>query len=258
MIEVFDAAFFARTKGWGSDSEMPVFIVGLPRSGTTLIEQILASHPHVFGGGEMTLAEESVRALPARPGVADEPLARVARLDRAGVAEAANAYLERLRALGGGAARVVDKMPENYVNLGYIACLFPRARIIHCRRNVRDVALSCWMTHFTKIRWTDDPAHFAAHVVDYRRIMKHWDSVLPLEILDVDYEATVADLEPNARRLVAWCGLEWDPACLAFHETKRTVRTASAAQVRQPVHRRSVERWRNYEEALGDWWGEEW
>jgi Tfp pilus assembly protein PilF len=258
MIETFDAAFFARTRAWGSDSEAPVFVVGLPRSGTTLIEQILASHPRVFGAGETTLANESFMTLPSHLGWADDPWACVARIDRAGVAGAAEAYLERLRGIGGGAARVVDKMPENYVNLGYVAALFPRAKIIHCRRNVRDIALSCWMTHFTKIRWADDPRHFAAHVVDYRRVMDHWRKVLPLEILDVDYEATVADLEPNARRLVARCDLEWDAACLAFHETKRPVRTASAAQVRQPVHRRSVERWRNYAAELADWWQDDW
>ena len=129
--------------------------------------------------------------------------------------------------------------------------LFPKAKFIHCRRDLRDIAVSCWMTNFRHIRWANDPEHIATRFHEYRRLMEHWRQVLPVPVLEVDYEETVADLEGVARRLVAWCGLEWEPACLAFHEGKRPVRTASVIQVRQPIYTRSVARWKHYEKALG-------
>jgi hypothetical protein len=155
-----------------------------------------------------------------------------------------------VRALGAGAERVVDKMPENYLYLGLIATLFPRARIIHCRRDLRDVAVSCWMTNFRHILWAGDPGHIASRFREYRRLMDHWRAVLPVEVFEVSYEETVADLEGVARRLVAWCGLEWQDGCLAFHKTARPVRTASVGQVRQPIYTRSVARWKHYEQDL--------
>ena len=142
-------------------------------------------------------------------------------------------------------------MPDNYLYLGLLAALFPRAKFIHCRRDLRDVAVSCWMTHFRQIRWASDPDHIAARFREYERLMGHWRRVLPVPLLDVAYEETVADLEGTARRLVGWCGLEWEPACLAFHEGKGPVRTASVSQVRQPVYSRSVGRWKHYEPSLG-------
>jgi hypothetical protein len=145
----------------------------------------------------------------------------------------------------------VDKLPDNYLYLGLIALLFPRARIIHCRRDLRDIAVSCWMTNFRHIRWAADLEHIAARFRDYGRLMDHWRQVLPGAILEVDYEETVADLEVTARKLLDWCGLPWDPACLAFHETQRPIRTASVTQVRQPIYKRSVARWKHYEADLG-------
>jgi hypothetical protein len=128
--------------------------------------------------------------------------------------------------------------------------LFPQAKFIHCRRDLRDVAVSCWMTNFRHIRWANDPDHIASRFREYRRLMDHWRRVLPVPLLEVDYEETVADLETVARRLVSWCQLEWESACLAFHQGKRPVRTASVAQVRQPLYTRSVARWKHYEAAL--------
>jgi hypothetical protein len=142
-------------------------------------------------------------------------------------------------------------MPDNYLYLGLLAAVFPKAKFIHCRRNVRDIAVSCWMTNFRHIRWANDPEHIASRFAEYRRLMEHWRRVLPVAVLDVDYEETVADLEGVARRLVAWCGLDWEPACLAFHEGQRPIRTASVAQVRQPIYARSVARWKHYEPTLG-------
>jgi len=141
-------------------------------------------------------------------------------------------------------------MPDNYLFLGLLASLFPRAKFIHCRRDLRDVAVSCWMTNFREIRWTNDQQQIASRFLEYQRIMEHWRKVLPVPLLEVDYEETVADLEGVARKLVAWCGLAWEPACLEFHQAKRPVRTASNVQVRQPVYRTSVGRWTRYEHAL--------
>ena len=156
-----------------------------------------------------------------------------------------------LRQLNASARRVADKLPDNYQFLGFLAALFPKAKFIHCRRDLRDVAVSCWMTHFRQIRWASDPDHIATRFQEYERLMGHWRRVLPAPLLEVAYEETVADLEGTARRLVAWCGLEWEPACLAFHEGTGPVRTASVSQVRQPVYSRSVARWRHYESSLG-------
>jgi hypothetical protein len=228
------------------DSERPVFIFGLPRSGTTLTEQILARHSQVFGAGELPLAHEDLQAVPGdfeQP----EPLGQ---LDTNTARRIAQHHLDRLQELNASALRVADKMPDNYLCLGLLAALFPRAKFIHCRRDLRDVAVSCLMTQFRQISWTNDPDHIAARFHEYQRLMAHWRAVLPVAMLEVDYEETVADLEGVARRLVDWCGLEWEPACLSFHEGKRPVRTASVAQVRQPLYTRSVARWRNYEGAL--------
>jgi hypothetical protein len=142
-------------------------------------------------------------------------------------------------------------MPDNYLYVGLLAVLFPRARLIHCRRDLRDVAVSCWMTHFRDIRWANDPEHLAARFHEYERLVAHWRQVLPLPVLEVEYEETVRDLEGAARRLVAWCDLDWEPACLAPHQGKSPVRTASVCQVRQPVYTHSVGRWKKYEQALG-------
>ena len=146
--------------------------------------------------------------------------------------------------------RVVDKLPENYLFWGPLAVLFPRARFIHCRRDLRDVAVSCWMAHFDEIRWANDQGHIAAHFSQYLRVVEHWRKVVPGPLLEIDYEQTVEDPESVARRLVAFCGLAWEPGCLDFHRAKRPVSTASAFQVRQPIYKTSVQRWRHYKHAL--------
>lgn len=251
LLGAFSPSHFERVRGLGDDSERPVFVVGMPRSGTTLTEQILASHPQVFGAGERNFAQSTFISLPAVLGRNEPPLACLAHLDRDAAGRLAAGHLGRLRELDGGtAARVVDKMPENYLLLGFLHTLFPRARLIHCRRDPRDVALSCWITNFARIRWACDLEHIAHHLLQYFRIMEHWRRVLPAPVFEVDYEELVADQEGVSRRLVAWLGLEWDPACLRFHQTERLVRTASVAQVRQPIYTRSVARWRHYESLL--------
>jgi hypothetical protein len=143
-------------------------------------------------------------------------------------------------------------MPDNYMYLGLLAILFPSATFIHCRRDLRDVAVSCWMTNFRSIKWANDPEHISTRFVQYLRLMAHWRATLPATLHEVAYEETVDDLVSVARRLIAACGLDWEPSCLDFHKTKRPVRTASVVQVRQPVYRKSIARWRNYCDLLAD------
>jgi tetratricopeptide (TPR) repeat protein len=249
LLAIHTPEFFERVQGFGLDTERPVFIVGLPRSGTTLTEQILASHSQIFGAGELKLARMDFLDLGDRQNEA-QALDGLLRLMQDKVQRIGRRHLDDLCALNGSAVRVVDKMPDNYIYLGLLATLFPRAWFIHCRRDLRDVAVSCWMTNFRQIRWANDLDHIAGRIAEYQRLMEHWRLVLPVPVLEVEYEETVADLESVARRLIDWCGLEWEPACLAFHECKRAVRTASVGQVRQPVYSRSVARWKHYEPAL--------
>ncbi len=252
LAREFSSAFFQRTAHTGSSTRRPVFIFGLPRSGTTLVEQVLASHPKIHGAGELRLARQSFDAIPSVLGRSVPPLHGVAYLDGPAIGKLAEQHLAKLHELDGGAAeRIVDKMPDNYQQLGFLATLFPRAVFIHCRRDLRDIAVSCWLTDFSSIRWANDPAHIAERFRGYRRLMDHWRSVLPVPLHEVQYEETVADLEGVTRRLLAACELDWDPACLEFYRTRRPVRTASIAQVRQPVYTSSVARWRNYERELG-------
>ena len=251
LLRAFDAEFVARTAWMGLETRRPVFIFGLPRSGTTLIEQVLASHPQVHGCGELRLGRRSFAAIPSVLGRPERPMECVPHLDAQSIQCLAEQHLEQLALHDGGqSARIVDKMPDNYLYLGLLAAMFPSSVFIHCRRDLRDVAVSCWMTDFRTIRWANDPAHIASRFSEYRRLMDHWRAVLPVPVHDVDYEETVADLEGVAHRLLDACGLEWDPACLAFHRTERTVRTASLTQVRQPIYTTSVARWKHYEPAL--------
>ncbi|HEV3168626.1 MAG TPA: tetratricopeptide repeat protein [Isosphaeraceae bacterium] len=248
MLASCTSAFFERVRGFGLDSERPIFIVGLPRSGTTLTEQILASHSQVFGAGELRLGHDDFEALASSDNPAQDALAG---LDQTTARHIGERHLGRLEELCANRSHVVDKMPDNYLYLGLLAVLFPKAKFIHCRRDLRDTAVSCWITNFRSIRWANDPEHVVTRFHDYQRLMEHWREVLPVQMLDVDYEETVADAEGTARRLVEWCGLKWEPACVRFHEGRRPVRTASVAQVRQPIYRRSVARWKHYEKSLG-------
>lgn len=253
LVQGFEPDFFERMRGMGLATRRPVFVFGLPRSGTTLIEQVLASHSQMHGAGELRLARQSFEAIPEVTGQTTRPLECLAHLNAAAVQELARKHLAQLDARDGGkAARVVDKMPDNYLYLGLLATLFPQATFIHCRRDLRDIAVSCWMTDFRSIPWANDPSHIARRFQQYRRLAEHWRGVLPVQVLEVDYEETVTDLEAVARRLVAACGLAWEPSCLRFHENRRPVRTASVVQVRQPVYRSSLARWKHYEPELAD------
>ncbi|MEX2631657.1 MAG: sulfotransferase [Tistlia sp.] len=248
LLAAFPASLFERLAGAGEAAAGPVFIVGLPRSGTTLVEQILASHPRVHGAGELTVLPALARALPARLGSAAAWPACAAELDAAALAGLAADYRARWPAAAAGAARVTDKLPGNYHYLGLAALALPGARILSCRRDPRDVALSNFFEFFGRGHtFSHDLLDLAQQVLAHRRLMDHWQSVLPPGmILEVEHERLVADQEGESRRLVAHCGLAWDPACLNFQDADRPVRTASAWQVRQPIDRAAVGRWRAY------------
>jgi tetratricopeptide (TPR) repeat protein len=251
LMTAFTPAFFERVRSFGLDTERPMFIVGLPRSGTTLTEQILAAHSHVYGAGELTLARDDFLSLGTKA-TNECAFADLPELSGDAFHRLAERHLSQLATMNGTAARVVDKMPDNYFYLGLLAALFPNAKFIHCRRDLRDVAVSCWMTNFSHFNWAHDPESIVARFREYQRLMAHWRTVLPIAVLEVRYEETVADLPGQARRLVEWCGLTWEPACLKFNESHKAIRTASKLQVREPVYTRSVARWRNYERELSE------
>jgi tetratricopeptide (TPR) repeat protein len=248
LQQVFTAALIRDKRGLGDPSSVPIFIIGMPRSGTTLIEQILASHPKVFGAGElMNLANAVVRLSRKAP----FPGA-ISTMAGEELRELGAHYVAEIRQLAPEADRIIDKMPANFRLAGLIHLALPNARIIHVRRDPLDTCLSC----FSKLFGNDQPFSYdlgelGRYYRGYEMLMEHWRRVLPPGVmLEVQYEQLVADLEGEGRRIVGHCGLEWDAACLSFHDTERQVRTASAVQVRQPIYRSSIGRWRAYEQHL--------
>jgi tetratricopeptide (TPR) repeat protein len=239
-------ALFSAMAGWGNLSQTPVFIVGMPRSGTSLVEQIAASHSRVFGAGERRELSRISDALAAHN--RGKP---VAQWDAASARRLADEHVAHLGALGGGAARVIDKMPDNVFTLWLIAALFPAARIVLCQRDPRDICLSCYFHWFAEGNlFAYDLVDCGLRAIEVERIATHWLRVLPLEMLAIDYEELVEDPEGESRRLIEFLGLDWEPACLDFHRTERPVFTASSWQVRQPLFTRSAGRWRHYERHL--------
>jgi tetratricopeptide (TPR) repeat protein len=251
LIAFFSAGYFQRVQSFGSDSDLPVFIVGMPRSGTSLVEQILASHPAVFGAGELRNLKQFVEGLPAELSTPGEYPECLAHLDRAAADHQAQRYLQELCRLGGEKRRVTDKMPMNFHHLGLLATLFPQAQIIHCRREPGDVCWSCYFQNFREVHFACDLKVLGTYYQQYERLMAHWQEVLPARVFEVCYEDLVDDPGRVSREMLAFCGLSWDEACLRFYETRRVVRTASNLQVRQPVYRKSVGYWKNYEPYLG-------
>lgn len=249
-ITAFTPELLRRRHAAAMRDERPLFVVGMPRSGTTLVEQVLAAHPAVHGCGERTGIVEIATAIADETGLRwpeDAALVPDGWLQRK-----AAAYLESAASVPAGARRLVDKQPYNFLHVGLLSMLFADARIVWCRRDPRDIALSIFSESFSPL------STFATDLDDIRfmidgqeRLMRHWQAVSPLPILEMRYEEMVADLEQQARRLIGFAGLPWDDACLSFHASARPVQTISRWQVRQPVHGRSVGRWRNYPQWFG-------
>jgi tetratricopeptide (TPR) repeat protein len=241
---VFDRGIFDRFPGAGDPSSVPVFVVGMPRSGSTLIEQILASHPQIHAAGELRVLEKMTDA--------SQFPECVPALDGAALRRLGQSYLARLPALADGQVRIVDKLSGNFLRIGLIRLILPNARIIHSMRDPIDTCVSCYSKLFTAgLYFSYDLAELGRYYRAYSELMAHWRSVLPPgAMLDVAYEDVVEDLEGQARRMIDYCGLAWDDRCISFHETNRPVKTASAVQVRQPLFRSSLQRWRRYEAGL--------
>ncbi|MER8882738.1 sulfotransferase [Mesorhizobium sp. M0816] len=259
-IEFFNPDMLAAKAAYGSPSEVPVFVLGMPRSGTTLTEQICASHPDVHGAGELSKLRRTANAV------------GLTRLSAQGLGQSivpitpdlakmlTEGHLSYLRERAPTALRIVDKMPQNFELIGLIGLLFPNARIIHCRRDAIDNCLSCFFLNFSKGHsYITDLQTLGLYYREYDRLMRHWDKVFPGRIFESRYETLVADQEAQSRRLIDHLGLPWDDACLRFFENDGSVNTASRWQVRQPIYRSSVKHWKNYEgkiqpliDALGD------
>ncbi len=250
IIETFSPALMARTIAIANADERPVFILGMPRAGTTLVEQIVASHPQIHGAGELTFFPEQVPALVRRPGQASSyPRGIGRRLHE--LAALAPRYLALLAARDGQAKRVSDKMPYNFLYLGVIGALFPRARVIHCRRSPLATCHSIFTRDLAGSHpYSYDIEGLAVAYVGYRRLMEHWRSLLTMPMLELDYESLLDDQEGQSRRLIDFLGLPWDPACLRFHESRRAVATASQWQVRRPLYAEARDHWRHYREQL--------
>jgi tetratricopeptide (TPR) repeat protein len=250
---VFTVDLMRDKQSCGYRSSIPVFIVGMPRSGTTLIEQILASHAKVFGAGELNEFLNAVDRLNSSNEVADHFPEVVSSMGDDQLRQVGASYVSAISALAPKADRVIDKMPMNFLFAGLIHLALPHARIIHARRDPLDTCLSCFSKLFTdRHLYSYDLGELGRYYRAYELLMEHWRRVLPPGVmLEVEYERLTADLEGEARRIIIHCGLQWDPACLSFHETERLVRTASAVQVRQPIYRSSIGRWRAYEHLLG-------
>ncbi|TPN13782.1 tetratricopeptide repeat protein [Mesorhizobium sp. B2-1-3] len=251
MKTVFDRDFFQKHRPSPISDDTPIFVVGMPRSGTTLVEQIIASHPQVYGAGELGILKTAVgRQFPATMpggfpwGVSDAP--------DTDFAEAGRAYLDMLHARYPHMRHVTDKMPGNFLLVGFIHMMMPKARIIHCARDAAATCLSIYKVHFRgdSHRYGYDLGELADFHNLYTDIMAHWHKVLPGVVHDVRYEDFVADQEGQSRALIDYLGLPWDDAVLSFHQTDRPVRTASAAQVRQPMYQGSVDLWKRYGDRL--------
>ncbi|CDX33436.1 Sulfotransferase [Mesorhizobium plurifarium] len=258
-IETFTPGLFAAASGFGNPTDVPVFVVGMPRSGTTLAEQILASHPEVHGAGELSKLRRVANAIGLQSSASDfnKPITTVTEdLSRT----LAEEHLSYLRERAPAALRIVDKMPHNFELIGLLTLLFPNARIVHCRRDAIDNCVSCYVLPFSQSHsYNRDLRALGLYYREYDRLMRHWNEVFPGRILENRYETLVEDQEAQSRRLIDYLGLPWDDACLRFFDREGAVTTPSRWQVRQPIYKSSVKRWKNYEseikpliEALGD------
>ncbi|MHC4273966.1 MAG: tetratricopeptide repeat-containing sulfotransferase family protein [Planctomycetota bacterium] len=253
LTEVFSAAFVGDISRHGSGSQLPVFIAGMPRSGTTLVEQIIDAHSQAHGAGELQDLEAVAAGLQVELG-STEPYPGCAEdLDADGVTRLGKRYLDSLRRTARTPKRIVNKSLENYRNLGLIGVLFPAAPIIHCFRDPRDTCVSCYMSNILPgpHPYISDLGDLGFAYGRYEQLMAHWKHALRQPILEVGYEALVDNLEGESRRIIEHVGLEWDDACLQFHATGRVVRTASYEQVRQPIYRSSIGRYKRFERHLG-------
>jgi tetratricopeptide (TPR) repeat protein len=252
LIETFCSINLKQFGGSGDPDRSPIFIVGLPRSGSTLIEQILASHSMVEGTHELSDLGRLTQQIPKKFGAGEEYPEVMCLLDQIHFGKIGARYISQTRRHRAGRAHFVDKNPNNFAHVGLLHLILPNAKIIDARRHPLDSCFGSYKQLFAKGQsFTYDLMEIGEYYLQYRRLMDHWHEVLPGFVLEVHYEDVVADLENQVRRILEYCELPWEDECLRFHETERAVKTASSEQVRQPIYSSSVNLWRNYESQLG-------
>lgn len=256
IIETFSKENIERWRGDGFASELPIFVLGMPRSGTTLTETIIASHPMVYGAGELNDILEIAAENRGNGAISDTSIGYPLNLQGITQAELrtmGEGYIRGLQARAPSSPRITDKMPANFNCLGLIHLMLPKAKIVHVKRNPVDTCLSCYTRLFHKSQFQSyDLEEIGRYYRNYATLMEHWRNVLPAgSFYEIQYEDIIADAEGQSRALIDYCGLEWNDACLDFHKTERNIRTASVTQVRQPIYKTSVEKWRHYEKHLG-------
>ena len=250
LIEVYSKGFFRRKRQFGSASRLPVFIVGMPRSGSTLVEQILSSHHQVHGVGELGAIPAVNVRIALQLKYANPPPECMSLIDRKMAEEHSARYLQELALHCPAAKRITEQLAGHFFKVGLIKTLFPDACIIHCQRNPLDTCISLFFHYFTGLRSCFDLTELAQYYLQYQRLMCHWHKLFPGEILNVQYEELVMDQERVSKQLIDYIGLEWDEKCLDFHSNERPVMTASNIQVRQPMYENSMNRWKHYEKHL--------
>ena len=252
IIRTFDSSFMQHAPRASVETSRPIFIVGMPRSGTSLTEQILSRHDAVFGAGELLTIGDLATGLCQRLGPEPGFPQCFAKVSQPVLDELARAYLGHLESLDPDSPHVTDKMPQNFIYLGLIALAFPQSRVIHCIRDPRDTCLSIYFQHFNESHgYATDLENLGHYYLAYQRLMDHWKKVLDIPILDVHYETLIDEQEATTRKMLDFLGLEWDPRCLRFHEADRFVATSSYDQVRRPLYKTSMARWKRYERHLG-------
>jgi len=253
IIEVFSPEFFQERGGWGNPDPSPILIVGLPRSGSTLIEQILASHSMVEGTMELPDLSRVINNLSRRGPRGVEYPEAAENLDEEGAAKLGKAYIDSTMRYRTGKVYFIDKMPNNFSSIGFLHLILPNAKVIDARRHPLDSCLGSYKQLFFKGQsFTYEQFELGHYYLQYRRIMDHWHDVLPGKVLEIQYEQMVTDQENQTRRLLEYCGLPWEDQCLRFYETDRAINTASSEQVRQPIYTKAINFWRNYEPHLGE------
>ncbi len=253
VIDVFSKKFYVNSPRATDGIKKPIFIVGMPRSGTSLTEQILSQHTKVYAGGELPYISDIIMHQSGVDTTEQRDMEFVKNLDEAGISGLAHEYINRINALSNEAERVTDKMPSNYTYLGLISQMFPDAKILHCRRDPRDTCLSIYFQNFGVMQpYSSSLKDIASVYLEYDRLMRHWTNVLNIQVYEVHYEDLVIDLEYRARGILEYCELEWQDGCLNFYESKRKVATASFDQVNKPIYKKSLARWKNYDMYIGD------
>ncbi len=258
LIDVFSPQTVRNSAGNGASHDVPIFIVGMPRSGTSLVEQIISSHSRVFGAGELSTFASTIGRVFANDGLTYPD--SLAQADKSVLERIGNMYVDLVRRRFSDDPHITDKMPHNFMNVGMIRLALPNAKIVHCNRHPMDTCFSIFKNAFSESHeYAYDMEELGAYYREYRNLMAHWHRVFPDAIYDISYEKLVDDTEAQARQLLDYCGLDWEPACLEFYKTKRVVNTVSAVQVRQPIYKSSVALWKRYGarlqpliDALGD------